>query len=83
LAAGDAEPPSALPLVELGHKLAERGVDVTEAGERPAPEPAEQPALDDQDGLLNFRLVARLPRRRGQERRQSGFSGIENEGTRK
>src|SRR6202041_2688363 len=67
LAAGDAEPAKALLVIELGHKLAERGVDVSEAGERPAPEPAEQPSLDDQDGLLDFRLVARLPRPRWQD----------------
>ena len=70
MAAGDAEPAEGLFFVELGHKLAERGVDVSEAGERPAPQPAEQPALDDQDGLLNFRLVAGLPR----PRRQNGGS---------
>ena len=67
LAAGDAEPAQGLPFVELGHELAERGVDVGEAMEDPAPEPAEQPSLDDQDGLLDLRLVARLPRPRGQD----------------
>src|SRR5277367_3523523 len=41
LAAGDAEPSQGLLVVELGHELAERGVDVSEAGERPAPQPAE------------------------------------------
>ena len=56
LAAGDAEPAQGLPFVELRHELAERGVDVGEASEDPAPEPAEQPALDDQDGLLDLRL---------------------------
>ena len=50
LAAGDAEPPQALLLIELRHEFAERGVDVGEAIKGPAPEPAEQPALDDQDG---------------------------------
>ena len=67
LAAGDAEPAQGLPLIELGHELAERGVDIGEAIEDPAPEWAEQPALDDQDGLLDFRFVARLPRPGGQD----------------
>jgi hypothetical protein len=35
LASSDARPPGALPLIELGYKLAERGVDVSEADERP------------------------------------------------
>jgi hypothetical protein len=68
LAAGDVEPPQALPFVELGHKLAERGVDFGEAVERPSPQPAAQPPLDDQDGLLDLRLVARLSRSRRQDR---------------
>ena len=67
LAAGDAEPPQALIVIELGHELAKRGVDVGETGEGPAPQPAEQPPLDDQDGLLDLRLVARLPGPRGQD----------------
>ena len=67
LGAGDAKPPEGLFFVELGHKLAERGVDVSEAGEDPTPQPAEQPPLDDQDGLFDFRLVARLPRPRRQD----------------
>src|SRR5271157_423427 len=67
LAAGDAEPPQALLLIELGHELAKRGVDVGEAIESSAPQPAEQPALDDQDGLLDLRLVARLPGPGGQD----------------
>src|ERR1700677_3629305 len=56
LAAGHAEPAKALLVIELDHKLAERGVDVSEATEDPAPEPAEQPSLDDQDRLLDLRL---------------------------
>ena len=67
LAAGDAEPPQALALVELRHEFAERGVDVGETGEGPSPQPAEQPSLDDQDGLLDFRLVTRLSRPRRQD----------------
>ena len=68
LAAGDAEPAQGLPFVELRHEFAERGVDVSEAGETSeAPQPAEQPALDDQDGLLDLRLVARLPGPRRQD----------------
>src|SRR3984885_179400 len=47
LAAGDAEPAQSLPFIELGHEFAERGIDVGEAIKGPAPEPAEQPALDD------------------------------------
>ena len=35
--------------------------------EDPAPEPAEQPSLDDQDRLLDLRLVAGLPRPRRQD----------------
>src|SRR6202789_548481 len=64
LAAGHAEPAKALLVIELDHKLAERGVDVSEATEDPAPEPAEQPSLDDQDRLLDLRLVTGLPRPR-------------------
>ena len=64
LAAGDAEPAQGLPFVELRHEFAEGGVNVSEATEDPAPEPAEQPSLDDQDRLLDLRLVARLPRPR-------------------
>jgi hypothetical protein len=56
LPAGDAEPAQGLLLIELGHELAERGVDVAEAIEDPAPEPADEPALDDQDGLLDLRF---------------------------
>jgi hypothetical protein len=70
LAAGDAEPAKALLVIELLHELAKRGVDVDETGEGPSLQPAEQPALDDQDGLLDFRLVARLSR----PRRQNGGS---------
>ena len=70
LAAGDAEPPEDLFFVELRHKLAERGVDVGEGDEGSSPQPAEQPSLDDQHGLLDFRLVARLSR----PRRQDGAS---------
>ena len=66
LAAGDAEPAQGLRVVELCHKLAERGLDVGETVEDPAPQPPEQPALDDQHGLLDFRLVARLSRLRWQ-----------------
>ena len=51
----------------MGHEFAERGVDVGEAMEDPAPQPAQQPALDDQDRLLDLRLVARLPRPRRQD----------------
>ena len=67
LAAGDAEPAQGLALVELGHEFAERGVDVGEAMKDPAPEPAQKPTLDDQDGLLDLRLVAGLPRPRRQD----------------
>src|SRR5271156_1951242 len=67
LPAGDAEPAQGLLLIELGHELAERGVDVAEAIEDPAPEPSDEPALDDQDGLLDLRLVARLPGPGGQD----------------
>ena len=70
LAAGDAEPTQGLALVELGHEFAERGVDVGEAGEDPAPEPAQQPTLDDQHRLLNLGFVARLSR----PRRENGGS---------
>src|SRR5271166_3982457 len=58
LAAGYAEPPKALLVIELRHKFADRGVDVGETGEGPSPQPAEQPALDDQHRLLDLRLVA-------------------------
>jgi hypothetical protein len=63
LPAGDAEPAQGLLLIELGHEFAERGIDVGEAIEGPAPEPADEPALDDQDGLLDLRLrqSRRLP----------------------
>src|SRR5258708_11937407 len=61
LAAGDAEPAQGLPFVELRHEFAERGVDVSEAGEDPAPQPAEPPALDEPDGLRDLPLVARRP----------------------
>src|SRR6202522_4505727 len=64
LAAGDVEPAQGLLVIELDHKLAERGVDVSEATEDPAPEPAERPSLDDQDRLLDLRLVTGLPRPR-------------------
>ena len=67
LAAGDAEPPEDLFFVELRHELAERGVDVGEGDEGSSPKPAEQPALDDQHGLLDLRLVARLSRPRRQD----------------
>jgi hypothetical protein len=49
-----------LAFVELCHELGERGVDVGETVEDPSPKPAEQPALDDQHGLLDLGLVARL-----------------------
>jgi hypothetical protein len=65
LAAGDAEPAQGLLLIELGHEFAERAVDVGKAIEGPAPEPAEQPAFDDQHGLLDLRLVAWLSGPRG------------------
>ena len=67
LAAGDAEPAQGLAFVELCHELDERGVDVGETVEDPSPKPAEQPALDDQHGLLDLRLVARLSRPRRQD----------------
>ena len=67
MAAGHPEPAQGLPFVELRHEFAEGGVDVSEAMEDPAPEPAEQPPLDDQDGLLDLRLVAGLPRPRRQD----------------
>src|SRR5271167_1898306 len=67
LAAGHPEPAQGLPFVELRQELADGGVDVSEAMEDPAPEPAEQPPLDDQDGLLDLRLVAGLPRPRRQD----------------
>jgi hypothetical protein len=70
LAAGDAEPAKALLVIELCHELAKRGVDVGETGEGPSPQPAEQPSLDDQHCLLDFRLVAGLSR----PRRQNGGS---------
>ena len=70
LAAGGAEPAKALLVIELCHELAKRGVDVGETGEGPSPQPAEQPSLDDQHRLLDFRLVAGLSR----PRRQNGGS---------
>jgi hypothetical protein len=57
---GDAEPAQRLALVELGREFAERGVVVGEAMKDPAPEAAQKPALDDQDGLLDLRPVAAL-----------------------
>ena len=62
LAAGDAEPTKALLVIELRHELADRGVDVGKTVEGPAPQPAEQPSLDDQHRLLDFRLVAGFSR---------------------
>ena len=82
LAAGDAEPAQGLAFVELRHEFAERGVDVGETVEDPSPKPAEQPALDDQHGLLDLRLVARLSRPRRQDggsvmRRHLGVGAID------
>src|SRR5208337_1036832 len=54
LAAGDADPTKVLPVVELGHEFAERGVDVGETMEGSSPQAAEQPSLDDQHGLLDL-----------------------------
>ena len=56
LAAGDAEPAQRLAFVKLPHEFAERRVDVGETVEDPSPQPAEQPSLDDQHGLLDLRL---------------------------
>jgi hypothetical protein len=41
---------------ELRHEIAERAVDFEETAEGQSAHPAQQPLLDDQDGLLDFRF---------------------------
>ena len=52
-----AEPAVRALLVEMRQQFADRGVDLRQAVESPMAQPPEQPSLDDEDGLLDFRLV--------------------------
>ena len=67
LAAGDAEPAQGLALVELDQEFGDGGVDLGQAVEEPVAQPAQQPALDDEHGLLDLGLVARVSRPRRQD----------------
>ena len=65
LAAGGAHPAEKPLLVEVFQHLVNRGVEFSQAVKRPAAQPAEQPAFDNQHGGLDLCLIARLsgPRR--------------------
>ena len=82
LPARHAEPPDRALFVELRQQFADRRVDLRQAVKGPMAQPPEQPALDDEHGLLDLRLVARPPRPRRQNggvvmRRHLGIGAID------
>ena len=55
--AGDAQPPDRPHLVELVQQLADCRIQFSQAVEAAMPQPAEQPAFDDQHRGLDLRLT--------------------------
>ena len=57
MSARHAEPPDRSNLVEIGHEIGDRRVDVRQAVKDAVTQPPEQPSLDDQDRLLDLGLA--------------------------
>src|SRR5271155_3667589 len=67
LPASHAEPPDGSFFVQMLEQLADGFVDLSQADEDAVTQPPEQPALDNQHRLFDFRLVARFSRARRQD----------------
>ena len=57
------------PVIEIGEELGDPGVQRGQGEEGLVPQPRENPAFGDLDGDFDLRLVARLRRSRGDDRR--------------